>query len=316
MMERKKIKSLVVGLGKVGMLYDLYGDFYKSHSSSIFRNNNFELVGGVDTKKKNRMKFVKKYNKPAYAYFKNAINFIKPELIVVAVPTHNSDRIYKKIIKYNLIFKMIIFEKPVSYNLDIIKKIFSYCVKNNIKIAVNYLRRYDPSSNKIKSIIDSRKLGSFKKAYVYYKKGLFNSCSHYINFFEFMFGSQLSVLNAKFIGKNSHDFKIDFILITNNNFKIFFKFIKKNSSNERIQIFFEKGKIDYFTEKGRLSFKFNKNINYIKNNYGFPFENVYENISHVFFNKKTFARSSIKDALFTSILLKRILLKTKKINYV
>ena len=48
----KKIKSLVIGLGKVGLHYDLPNfDTCLSHCNSLNIHRKFELVGGVDTNK-------------------------------------------------------------------------------------------------------------------------------------------------------------------------------------------------------------------------------------------------------------------------
>ena len=49
----KKIKSLIVGLGNVGLLYDLpRKKTLLSHSLAISKHKSYELLGGVDKKLK------------------------------------------------------------------------------------------------------------------------------------------------------------------------------------------------------------------------------------------------------------------------
>ena len=311
MKNKKKIKSLIVGLGKVGMLYDINQNEYKTHSSSIMSNNNFELLGGVDTDISKRKIFKKKYKKPAYAYLKNAIYKLKPQLLIISVPTSNTSNIYKIIIRNNFKFRMIFLEKPINYKINIIEEFLSYCFKKKIRIAVNYSRRYDESSLKLKNLIKKRKLGKCKNIKVDYKKGFYNSCSHYINYLEFLFGKKIVIVQSKLIGKLGNDYKINFDLFIKPAINVIFRFNKNIYSNEKILIHFTNGKIEYLTEKGQLAIKSNNKTLYLKNNYSFPLKNVYENISYVFFGKIDKAKSSYLDALYTSKTLNDILLKAR-----
>ena len=85
----KKVKTVVFGLGNIGLLQDINKkhEVY-SHSKSVFISKKFDLIGAIDISKKNRELFLKKYNKPVFKNvhdFKNKnINF---DLAIVAVPT-------------------------------------------------------------------------------------------------------------------------------------------------------------------------------------------------------------------------------------
>ena len=59
----KKIKCMVVGLGRIGLLYDSYR-FPKqiwTHSKAISKNKNFELYLGIDPNPKNLQIFKKDF---------------------------------------------------------------------------------------------------------------------------------------------------------------------------------------------------------------------------------------------------------------
>ena len=61
-------KVLIIGLGNIGMLYDLNfqsKDKILTHCKSFYLNKKFKLVGGVDIKKEIRDLFEKHYKCPA-----------------------------------------------------------------------------------------------------------------------------------------------------------------------------------------------------------------------------------------------------------
>jgi hypothetical protein len=59
----KKIKTLIIGLGKIGLNYDYYlkKKSFLTHSSTVENHKNFDLVCGIDIKNKNRKLFQKKF---------------------------------------------------------------------------------------------------------------------------------------------------------------------------------------------------------------------------------------------------------------
>ena len=141
---------LLVGLGKVGMMYDVESPSFKTHVSSIIKTKSLNLIGAVDKSQIKRNFFEKKFKKPVFSNFLQAVNNLKPSVLVIAVDTNNTKKIYNDIINKKLFFKIIIFEKPVSNNLQIVKKIFDYCKKKKIIVFVNYFRRFDKSTINLK----------------------------------------------------------------------------------------------------------------------------------------------------------------------
>ena len=58
----KKIKTLIVGLGKVGFEYDknhIQSSHILTHSKALKKNKNYKLIGGVDIDKKKEFYFLK-----------------------------------------------------------------------------------------------------------------------------------------------------------------------------------------------------------------------------------------------------------------
>ena len=301
-----KFSCLIVGLGKVGMMYDFYNPTFRTHLSAIHKLNNFYIKGAVDKSHYKRKKFEKKFNAPSFSDLLEAVTKLKPSILIIAVNTDNVSKIYEKIIRNKLKFKAIIFEKPVANKVQIAKKIFKYCNNNKIYVFVNYMRRYDKSIEKIKKLIDENKLGLIKEIKVNYKKGFINSCSHYINFLDYLnlINKKIKVFKITKFSKN--DNQINFVI--KNSFDVNFNSFKKNSIDEKIIIYGELLSIEYLTEKGIIKIISKNKDRYIKNNYSKPFKSVYENIRDVLMIKKN-PKSSIKDSLRTLEIINIVLSK-------
>ena len=57
-----KIKTLIIGVGKIGFDYGFKKNFNLSHFKSFQENKNFEIIGIVDTNFKKKKLFYKKKN--------------------------------------------------------------------------------------------------------------------------------------------------------------------------------------------------------------------------------------------------------------
>ena len=160
----------------------------------------------------------------------------------------------------------ILCEKPLDIDIEKARKIVNECYKNNIKLYVNYIRRSDPGSIKVKEML---KKEIFKKPYkgiVWYSKGLKNNGSHFINLLEYWFGQHIDIKNIskgkqyKKINDCDYDFTITF-----KNAEIFFcASIEESSTYNSIEIMSPTGRLLY--ENGGEEIFFQK-VNSPKNNY-------------------------------------------------
>lgn len=184
-------KCLIIGLGKIGLSYDIMlnkKDFVLSHSRAFSLNKEFELVGGVDSSKERQELFFKTYNKPAFSCIRLAMEVVRPTLIVIATPTNNHLKSIIEISNYKGI-KVIMCEKPLEYSFEAAKSIVKVCKSNGIKLFVNYIRRADPGVIKIKEFVDKNIIKEPIKGVVWYSKGLLNNGSHFFNLLEFWLGN-------------------------------------------------------------------------------------------------------------------------------
>ncbi len=249
-----KYSVLIIGLGNIGMRYD-YDNYSEeiilTHAKSFYINDNFNLIGGVDLKEKNLNEFKKKYKCNGFSDIKEAMINLYPDIVIISSPTNKHFENIKEVFKYHNP-KIIICEKPLSYEINESKKILELCKSNNAKLFINYFRRTLPGNLKILSLINSKEIRTPFHGTCIYSKGLFNSSSHFINLFEFLFGK---VKNIKLINKNKSlsdpepDFEIGFdegniIFISNKNSNIFLNNAELIMQNGKLN--FENGGEDIF----------------------------------------------------------------------
>lgn len=125
------MKSIVVGLGNIGMNYDYNfhpNEKIHTHAQSLKESSFFKLSGGVDLSLKKRKKFEKKFKRPSFSNIKNAIKKIKPSLVVIAVPTEIHEKIFYEVLKYSFV-KVIVCEKPIAKKYILAKKMVNNAKK-------------------------------------------------------------------------------------------------------------------------------------------------------------------------------------------
>jgi predicted dehydrogenase len=142
---------MIVGLGQIGMGYDLNLDSRKyiySHASAFNSHKGFNIVGGVDVDNKLGKIFKNIYISPFYSDIKIALQQTNPDIIVIAVSTNLHYQVLKDIVKYSKT-KLVLCEKPLSYCAREARSMQKICHAHNIKLFVNYMRISLPNSNKL-----------------------------------------------------------------------------------------------------------------------------------------------------------------------
>jgi predicted dehydrogenase len=186
---------LIIGLGNIGCGYDLNLDsrFVYSHARAFDQHTKFNVVGGVDLDENKRAIFNKVYNCQIYKNIEDALHVLKPDVVVISVSTEHHGKVLKEVLN-KLQPKAILCEKPISYDLDEAEYIVEECIKNNISLYVNYIRRSEPGAIEIKKRIDSGAMGNSFKGVVWYSKGFFHNGSHFFNLLEYWLGATQSSL--------------------------------------------------------------------------------------------------------------------------
>lgn len=123
----------------------------------------------------------------------------------------------------------------------------SLCEERNVKLFINYQRRYFPSSKKIKLLLEKvNPVSGFIKGVCWYSKGLIHNGGHFMNLLQYWLGS---IQSGKVIQQNR--------LLENNDWEpdVFFRFERggvfflssreEDYSNYSIELVTSEGKLSY-----------------------------------------------------------------------
>ena len=186
--------ALVVGLGQIGMGYDLdepSGGRVHSHARAFSQHPAFHLIGGVDPDERRRIAFARAYGCSAYADLESALAIHQPNVIAVSVPTPMHGSTVLKVLEQSTP-KAILCEKPLSYEVNEARSMVEACKKKGVNFYVNYIRRSDPGVIEIKRRILAGELVAPFRGFAWYSKGFFHNGSHLFNLLEYWLGAMES----------------------------------------------------------------------------------------------------------------------------
>jgi predicted dehydrogenase len=199
-------KSLVIGCGNIGALYDLESDQILTHAKAFHNDERFSLtVFDIDQTISNKI---------ARLYNCEVVDVIDREMlkqfdcISICTPTSTHNQYLKDGITAGV--DLIICEKPVSDNskeLNDIREVYS---ANSTKILVNYIRRFQPAYQELKvelaDFIGQKQVIAID---IRYSRGFLNNCSHALDILEYITNSEMILRNVR-IDKKVYDvFKND-----------------------------------------------------------------------------------------------------------
>lgn len=295
----KKINTIVVGLGNIGMMYDFYKNnkYFLTHVKSISANKNYNLLGAIDSDIAKISLFKKKYDLPAYKNIDDIKILNKIDLVVVASPTETHFNIIKQVLLI-LKPKIILCEKPFTDDFFKASVLIRLCKKNKTKLFINYIRNSLPVFDKIKKFIEIRKQ-TFFTAKVYFSGDIFNNGSHYFIFFYKLFKDYISY---KLMNYNKQTKRLD-LIINYKNCKLLLNNINNSYKEDKIILKNNNGSIAWNNSARYVIFNKNKKIVKIVSNINKYQQYVYKEISKVFLYKKKSLRlvdasSAIKFLIF------------------
>jgi|688.fasta_scaffold266180_2 hypothetical protein len=294
----KKINTIVVGLGNIGMMYDFHKNnkYFLTHVKSISANKNYNLLGAIDSDIAKISLFKQKYDLPAYKKIDDIKIFNKIDLVVVASPTETHFNIIKKVLLI-LKPKIILCEKPFTDDFFKASILIRLCKKNKTKLFINYIRNSLPVFDKIKKFIEIRKK-TFFTAKVYFSGDILNNGSHYFIFFYKLFKDYFSYKLMNYKKTKRLDLVINY-----KNCKLLLNNIKNSYKEDKIILKNSNDSIVWNNSSRNVIFNKNKKIVKIVSNINKYQKYVYNEISRVFLYKKKSlllvdASSAIKFLIF------------------
>ena len=184
-----RLKALVIGLGQIGMGYDLQrnADQVLTHARAFYRHPGFQLVGGVDSDLERCQQFENLYGCASYTDVESALSAAPPDVIAIATPTQRHGDVLRSVLKLSEP-RAILSEKPLSLDIEEARSMVEDCSSHGCKLYVNYMRRSDPGAIEVRSRLDDGSIGSPVKGVAWYSKGLFHNGSHFLNLLQYWLG--------------------------------------------------------------------------------------------------------------------------------
>ena len=141
-----KIRAAVVGCGNIS----------RSHFSAIEKNENIVLACVCDNQSDRADDAAKKYGCKAFYSFDEMLNWGEFDVIHICTPHYLHSEMAIKGLNAG---KNVLSEKPMAMNLAEATAIYEAAKKSSGQYGVCFQNRYNPSSQKMKEVLDSGKLG-------------------------------------------------------------------------------------------------------------------------------------------------------------
>ncbi len=237
----------IIGLGNIGMLSDLHlsiDNYTYSHARAFNQHENFKLVAGIDSNEESLKTYKIHYPGKTYKTITNKLTDLKIDVVAISLPTQHHYTAFCEIISVCKP-RIIICEKPLSYNVAEAEEMIKQCNKLGIELYVNYIRRADTATQEIKDMIDNEIIQLPVKGIVWYSKGLIHNGSHFFDLLNYWLGEakQLKVISSGL--QLDDDYEPDIKVSFQENICYFLAAKEENYSHYTIELVATNGRLRY-----------------------------------------------------------------------
>jgi len=264
-----KFKCGVIGLGRIGCGFDddISRKTINTHAGaySIDKSANLSALCDIDERKLS--KYGTKYKVSGlYTDYRKMLENESLDCISICTLADSHLEIVKEAAENNV--RGIFLEKPMSTNLNDALSIIEICRERNIKLQIDFQRRFDPFYVHLKELLCG-KLCKIQHCVIHYGGGIANTGSHIFDLLRFFFGNIVSVqgTHSKNFSPNPSDPNVDGSILCDNNITCYFHALDVSnyglleldifSTHERLRIDLVRPYAEHFkiTESNELAYK-------------------------------------------------------------
>lgn len=189
-------KAAVIGLGRMGSTFDdeieRGGSIYLPycHGPSYFYSPSVDLVAGADTHEEQRTLFGERWDlsdEHIHADYMEMVDRERPEIVSVCTTARPRAKIMLDLARSGVV-KAIWAEKPFTLSLEEADVVLETCRENDVRIAVNCARRWNPVFRTARKIIDSGEIGKVLQVTGYGEAAISHNGSHMIDTLRYLAG--------------------------------------------------------------------------------------------------------------------------------
>lgn len=220
MTKLKNYRAGLIGCGRIGADFNPPGvgsSRIDSHAQAYAEHPRVELVAAFDIDESALRVCKKRWNvKHLYTDMDQMLGDQQLDIISISSPPQTHLDFLNRIMKSDSV-SGILMEKPLASNQDDAESIVDLLKGGDIKVAMNYIRRYPPVYQRIKKDLQMEKYGEIQYVHVIYTKGVLNNASHAIDYLRYIFGEiENIVVTSPYIGAEYSEPTLSFRLRFNN----------------------------------------------------------------------------------------------------
>ncbi len=209
-------RAAIIGCGRIaGLNDDPNLDSISTHAKAYRNNLRTNLICAADVDSERLRKFGNKWSvERLYADYRDMLSAERPDIVSICTPNNTHYKVLKYIAGIGGI-KAVFCEKPMTLSVDQAEEIVKLYCEQNILLAVNHTRQWEPGHARIKEFIKQGSLGRIQKVTCYYYKGIVHNGVHLLDYLMDVLGKPTSAHVLGAIGEPDGDMTPDIYIVFN-----------------------------------------------------------------------------------------------------
>ncbi|WP_027187363.1 Gfo/Idh/MocA family protein [Desulfovibrio cuneatus] len=201
------MRAALIGLGNIAWKYDQGRpptDFALSQGGAMRRHPEVQLVGGCSPERADREGFSDwSQGVPVFETPKAMLDQLQPEMVGICSPTHDHFDHARLCLEAGV--RVLWLEKPPTETLDELQALITLADKKNATVCVNYFRRYLPSYQRLKQLIQTQEYGTCHLLRLLYSPGLARNGVHFLDQLFYVTGATAYAIDWVERGRDSEN---------------------------------------------------------------------------------------------------------------
>ena len=238
------VKTAIVGCGNIAGFLDAPDqENILTHAHAYAKHPDTQLIAICDPVLEQRRSFVKIWGQDIRHYdsFKKLLASQNIEMVSICSPTpYHFEAMVLALKDKNV--KTIICEKPFIHSKEELDELKILMHIHPKKVLLNFMRRYDPSTQRLRLLIQSKELGKVLSFNGRFTKGIYHNGSHMLELIEHLCGDVTSIQSTNHT-QIEDDFYGNFLLNCSDIQGVIQNFSGENYAIFELEIILSKGRV-------------------------------------------------------------------------